>query len=99
MAEKSSPGIRQTEGKNLVWFGELERKLAKLSMPNFTYHSSSQLFYDPEPLLMCGPGGSEQQHAYLTTCSNYLFLPSRRLDEGVGGSQHHEFACKSFYYN
>jgi hypothetical protein len=27
--------------KNLVWFGEIERKLAKLSMPTFTYRSSS----------------------------------------------------------
>ncbi len=41
MAEKSSPGTRQTVGKNLVWFGEIERKLAKLSMPTFAYHSSS----------------------------------------------------------
>jgi hypothetical protein len=32
--KKSSPGTRQTDGKNLVWFGEIERKLAKLSMPN-----------------------------------------------------------------
>jgi hypothetical protein len=39
-AEKSSPGTRQTDGKNLVWFGEIERKLAKLSMPTFTYRSS-----------------------------------------------------------
>jgi hypothetical protein len=29
------PG-KQT-AKNLVWFGEIERKLAKLSMPTFTY--------------------------------------------------------------
>jgi hypothetical protein len=36
MAEKSSPGTRQTDGKNLVWFGEIERKLAKLSMPILT---------------------------------------------------------------
>jgi hypothetical protein len=28
MAEKSSLGTRQTDGKNLVWFGEIERKLA-----------------------------------------------------------------------
>jgi hypothetical protein len=41
MAEKSSPGTRQIDGKNLVWFGEMERKLAKLSMPTFTYRSSS----------------------------------------------------------
>ncbi len=41
VAEKSSPGTRQTDGKNLVWFGEKERKLAKLSMATFTYHSSS----------------------------------------------------------
>jgi hypothetical protein len=26
---ESSVGTRQTDGKNLVWFGELERKLAK----------------------------------------------------------------------
>jgi hypothetical protein len=45
MAESSSPGTRQTDGKNLVWFGEIERKLAKLSMPTFTYRSSSKLFY------------------------------------------------------
>jgi hypothetical protein len=41
MAEKSIPGTRQTNGKNLVWFGEIERKLAKLSMPTITYRSSS----------------------------------------------------------
>jgi uncharacterized protein (DUF2249 family) len=28
-------------GKNLVWFGEIERKLAKLSMTTFAYRSSS----------------------------------------------------------
>jgi hypothetical protein len=32
-------------GKNLVWFGEIERKLAKLSITTFTYRSSSLLFY------------------------------------------------------
>jgi hypothetical protein len=41
MAEKSSFGTRQTDGKNLVWFGEIESKLAKLSMPIFSYRSSS----------------------------------------------------------
>jgi hypothetical protein len=41
MAEKFSPGTKQTVGKNLVWFGEIERKLAKLSMPTFIYRSSS----------------------------------------------------------
>jgi hypothetical protein len=45
MAEKSSPWTSQTNGKNLVWFGEIERKLAKLSMPTFVYRSSSELFY------------------------------------------------------
>jgi hypothetical protein len=34
-----------TVGKNLVWFGEIERKLAKLSMTTFAYRSSSYLFY------------------------------------------------------
>jgi hypothetical protein len=41
MAGKPSPGTRQTDGKNWVWFGEIERKLAKLSMPIFAYRSSS----------------------------------------------------------
>ncbi len=41
MAEKSSPETRQINDKNLVWFGEIERKLAKLSMVTFTYRSSS----------------------------------------------------------
>jgi hypothetical protein len=40
LAEKSS-WERPTEGKNLVWFGEIERKLAKLSMTTFAYRSSS----------------------------------------------------------
>jgi hypothetical protein len=31
MTEKSSLGTWQTDGKNLVWFGEIERKLAKIS--------------------------------------------------------------------
>ena len=31
--------------KNLVWFGEMERKIAKLSMTTFAYRSSSELFY------------------------------------------------------
>ncbi len=26
MAEKSSPGIRPTDGQNLVWFGEIEKE-------------------------------------------------------------------------
>jgi hypothetical protein len=34
LAEKSS-WDRQTDDKNLVWFGEIERKLAKLSMTTF----------------------------------------------------------------
>jgi hypothetical protein len=32
MAEKSILGTRLTDSKNLVWFGEIERKLAKLSV-------------------------------------------------------------------
>ncbi len=38
--QKSRAGTRQTDGKKLVWFGELERKLAKLSKTTFTYRSS-----------------------------------------------------------
>jgi hypothetical protein len=38
--------------QNLVWFGELERKLAKLSKTTFTstYRSSSELFYEASSL-------------------------------------------------
>jgi hypothetical protein len=43
---KRPAGTRQTDGKNLVWFGEIERKLAKLSMTTFAYRSSSYLFYE-----------------------------------------------------
>jgi hypothetical protein len=32
-------------GENLGLFGEIERKLAKLSMTTFTYHSYFYLFY------------------------------------------------------
>jgi hypothetical protein len=39
--QKSPAGTRQTDGKNLVWFGEIERKLAKLSKTTFTYRSFS----------------------------------------------------------
>jgi hypothetical protein len=39
--QESPAGTRQTDGKNLVWFRELERKLAKLSKTTFTYRSSS----------------------------------------------------------
>jgi hypothetical protein len=38
--QKNPAGTRQTERKNLVWFGEIERKIAKLSMTTFTYRSS-----------------------------------------------------------
>jgi hypothetical protein len=43
-AEKSSPGTRQTDCNNWIWFGEIERKLAKLSMPTFTYLSPLNYF-------------------------------------------------------
>jgi hypothetical protein len=39
--QKNQDVTRQTDGKNLVWFGEIERKLAKLSKATLTYHSSS----------------------------------------------------------
>jgi hypothetical protein len=45
MTDKSSHETKQTEGKNLIWFEEIEIKLAKLSMPTFTYRSLSLLFY------------------------------------------------------
>ena len=40
MAEKSR-WDQQTVGISLVWFGEIERKLAKLPKTTFTYRSSS----------------------------------------------------------
>ena len=39
--QKSPAGTRQTDSKNTVWFGEIERKIAKLSMTTFAYRSSS----------------------------------------------------------
>ncbi len=39
--QNSPVGTRQLDSKNLVWFGEIERKLAKLSKTTFTYRSSS----------------------------------------------------------
>ncbi len=39
--QKSAAGTRQTDGKNFVWFGEIEIKLAKFSKTTFTYRSSS----------------------------------------------------------
>ncbi len=46
LAEKSS-WDRQTDGKHLVWFGEIERKLAKLSMTTFAYRSAINLSVVP----------------------------------------------------
>jgi hypothetical protein len=40
LAENSS-WDRQTDGKNLAWFGEIEGKLAKFLMTTFAYRSSS----------------------------------------------------------
>jgi hypothetical protein len=39
--QKSPAGTRQTDGKILVWFGEIGKKLAKLSKTTFAYRSSS----------------------------------------------------------
>jgi hypothetical protein len=47
MAESSSPGTRQTDGQNLVWFGEIERKLAKLSMPLLTVLPLNYFMLEP----------------------------------------------------
>ncbi len=47
--QKSPAGTRQTYDKNLAWFGEIERKLAKLPKATFTYRSSSSLFYAMGP--------------------------------------------------
>ncbi len=52
MAGKSSMGPGKQTAKNLVWFGELERKIAKFSKTTVTYRSSSYLFYVvSEPLV------------------------------------------------
>ncbi len=39
--QKSPAGTRQTDGKFLVWLGEIGKKLAKLSKTTFAYRSSS----------------------------------------------------------
>jgi hypothetical protein len=38
---KISPTLGPGKQTDWVWFGEIERKLAKLSMPTFTFRSSS----------------------------------------------------------
>jgi hypothetical protein len=48
MAEKSTFGTRQTEGKKLVWFGEIVRKVAKLSMPTVPLLNVLPLCYSME---------------------------------------------------
>ncbi len=53
VAEKSSRDQANRGGKNLVWFGEIERKLAKLSKTTFAYRSSSYLFYDCNSFSRC----------------------------------------------
>jgi hypothetical protein len=35
--QKRPAGTRQADGKNLVWFGEIERKFAKLSKTTVIY--------------------------------------------------------------
>ncbi len=39
--QKSPAGTKQTDSQKIVWFGEIERKLAKLSKTTFTYRSYS----------------------------------------------------------
>jgi hypothetical protein len=54
MAEKSSWAPGKQTAENLVWFGEIERKLAKLSKTTFTYRSSSYLFYgSKQAVILC----------------------------------------------
>jgi hypothetical protein len=42
---QKNPALGPGKQTDKTWFGEIERKLAKLSMPTFTYRSSSLLFY------------------------------------------------------
>jgi hypothetical protein len=44
MAENSS-WDQANRRQNMVWFGEIEKKLSKLSKTTFTYRSTSYLFY------------------------------------------------------
>jgi hypothetical protein len=44
--QKSPTGTRQTDGKNMVWFGEIEGKLAKLSKTTFPYRSYFNYFME-----------------------------------------------------
>ncbi len=72
MAEKSNPGTRQTEEKNFVWFGEIERKLAKLLMPIFTHRCSSYYFmtvvYNSRRTALCTrETGSTIPHTHAVT--------------------------------
>jgi hypothetical protein len=64
-----------TDGKNLVWFGEIERKLAKLSTTTFTYRSSYELFYNSD---QPGKNGQDREekcspcHADENLCRNHI---------------------------
>ncbi len=67
-SRKFQLGPRQTDGKNLVWFGEIEGKLAKFLKTTFTYRSSSWLFYGWNPW-KCAQIGSNPIHFGLSSAN------------------------------
>ncbi len=93
--QESPAGTRQTDGKNLVWFGELERKLAKSSKTTFTYRSSSSLFYgahcmsEPIPIqytMYCASGRGRGRYLYHALCigADTLIKKKIRLSSYIG---------------
>ncbi len=54
-SRKIQLGPGKHRGKILVWYGEIVRKLAKLSMTTCSFRTSSYLFFGPYPRLMYSP--------------------------------------------
>ncbi len=99
MAEKSSPGTSQTDGKNLVWFGEIERKFAKFQylpllivLPLNYFMVLSQHFWPTRHQL----GEEEHQCSHIivilvqSTCILYRILLSLSIERVV---LHNERFC------
>jgi hypothetical protein len=97
MAEKkSSPGTRQTDSKNLVWFGEIGRKLAKLSMPTFTYRFFLLIIFCFSPKLPPPPLVSKERPTthmtHMKTEKERQLADVRGGEMGLGEESNHRMA-------
>ncbi len=74
---------QQTEGENLVWFGEIERKLAKLSMTTFTYHLPLNYFMVAHLTVLIHISGGVGVEAALVKGPKHLHTKSQLLTKYV----------------